>query len=157
MNELERLLIERDCTRVINDYLRFCDSDLMKAASLFTDDATLILEGRSLTYSGRREIDAWFAKQNKAWLAGRLVLAHMASQITVDVKDSDHAAAHALVMLFRSEWDAAQGPCPKLAPVIFDASDELVRTPEGWKMLKRVCSPFTFESPEGKWSNPWAR
>lgn len=157
MNDLERIIIERDCTRVMNDYGYLCDHDLMEAARLYTDDSALIQKGRSETIRGRKEIDAWFQKLQDAVSAGKLVLRHVVTQIRVDVRDADHADGHSLVMLFRSEWDTTQGPCPTLAPVMFNADDEFVRTPQGWKISKRVTWPYAFEAPEGKWSTPWAR
>lgn len=157
MNSLERLVIEHECARVIYDYALFVDFvDPMKGAGLFTDDGTLVLKNRSQTLD-RKEIDVMCQGQKDSQRAGRLVQRHFLTNMMVDVKDADHAGSRVQVMLYRADWDSAKGSAPMVAPVLFRWEDELVRTPEGWRISKHVVYAADFQSPEATWSSPWVR
>lgn len=158
MNDLERLLIEQDCTRLFCDYANFVDFDEPeKTVGLYTDDGSLVLRNRGTTLSSLKEIEALCQSQREAQRAGKLLQRHVLSQIRIDVKDSDHATGQARVTLYRAEWDLAQGPCPRVHPVIFVWENEFVRTSKGWKMFKHTISPISFEAPETRFSSPWGR
>ncbi|WP_164935234.1 nuclear transport factor 2 family protein [Bradyrhizobium zhanjiangense] len=157
MNTLERLAIEYECTRALHEYTRLVDYvDPLKAARMITDDGSLVLENRSQTLSGRKEMDAMYKQQSEGMLAGKMLWRHFLSTLIVDVKDSDHATSEATVLLFRSAWDTSKGPCPNIAPEIFQWRDEYVRTPDGWRISKHVVTPFAFKSPEAQFAtNPY--
>lgn len=158
MDDLERLLIERECTRLITEYAKFVDYvDPMKAGGLLTDDGSLVLNNRhpSVTMSGRKELDAGvYQKQQEAVFNGRLLQWHVLSNIIVDVKDSEHASSETRVMLFVTDWDSVRGAAPTVKPHIFRWEDEYVRTREGWRISRHTCTPMVFMSPEleARWS-----
>ncbi|QQO23674.1 nuclear transport factor 2 family protein [Bradyrhizobium diazoefficiens] len=158
MNDLERLLIERECTRLLYEYGNFVDFvDPMKAARLLAEDCSLVLKFRGQTLRGRSEFERLYQGQKEAQAAGRLLQRHVITNPIIDVKKSDHATGQVRVTLYRAEWDLAQGPCPKVSPVLFIWNDEFVQTPEGWRIRKHEVSEFAFESPEARWpSPPWA-
>lgn len=158
MNDLEQLLIEQACTRLVNEYVRRIDTiDTMKGYELFTDDCQLILRNRSKTFNGRKEYEHIAQNQKDGQHTGKYLQRHIVSGIMIDVKDSDHASGSCLVLLYRSKWDLANGPSPVLAPEMFHWHDEFVRTPDGWKYSKHEISPFVYVSPEAQWPTPWAK
>ncbi|MFK4719302.1 hypothetical protein ABIE89_000402 [Bradyrhizobium niftali] len=157
MNDLERLLIEQACTRLINEYVRRIDTvDTTKGFELFTDDCKLILNNRAKTFNGRNEYQHIAENQKDGQFAGKYLQRHIVSGIIIDVKDSERASGACLVLLYRSRWDLAKGPSPVLAPEMFHWFDDFVRTHEGWKISKHELSPIVYASPEAHWPNPWA-
>ncbi|QQO23717.1 nuclear transport factor 2 family protein [Bradyrhizobium diazoefficiens] len=158
MNDLERLLIEHKCTRLIYDYANFVDFDEpVKAADLFTDDGSLVLKNRGKTLSGRKEFETLYQNQQAGQRSGKLLQRHVVSQVMIDIKDADHASSQSRITLYRAEWDLKQGPCPQVHPVIFVWEDEFVRTSEGWKISKHTVLPMAFEAPETHFTSPWGR
>lgn len=151
MNDLERLLIEHQCTRLFHEFIREKQyGDLLKAARYFVDDARIFLKNRGQTLDGRKEIDEHYGRLRDETLAGRVLARYFLSALVVDVKDSNHASSHVDVMGIRRFWDVSQGPCPTIAPEIFCWEHEYVRTPDGWKFCHQVTTPKSFESPEAQ-------
>ncbi|MCC8982869.1 nuclear transport factor 2 family protein [Bradyrhizobium acaciae] len=158
MNDLEQLLIEHKCTRLIYDYANLVDFDEpVKAAHLFTDDGSLVLKNRGKTLTGRKEVEALYQNQQDGQRSGKLLQRHVVSQVMIDIKDADHASSQSRITLYRAEWDIQQGPCPHVHPVIFVWEDKFVRTSEGWKIAEHTVLPIAFEALEARFSSPWGR
>jgi hypothetical protein len=71
MDNLQMLLIERECTRLICEYANLVDFDEPeKAARLFTDDGSLILKNRGKTLKGRKEFETLYKNQREGQRSG---------------------------------------------------------------------------------------
>ncbi len=135
MNDLERLLAERACERLIYEYARRIDSGEGAAiAELFTADA--IWEG-DIRLEGSGEIGAWFAR--RAALTRR-TSRHVCANVVVDVLGPDEAVARCLLVNYRHDRreDDAEAPAPaRLPKYMGDIHDRFRRTPDGWRFDER--------------------
>ena len=81
MNEIERMVAERACERLIVEYSRRVDfGEAARIADLFTDDATW--EGVELLLTGQQEIREWFSRRQDL---ERRVSRHICTNIAVDL------------------------------------------------------------------------
>jgi hypothetical protein len=136
MDDLQRVLAERACERLIVEYCRLVDYGNAGAiAGLFTEDATW--EGTDLVLDGRDEIRAWFERR-----AGvtRRVSRHVCTNVAVDVTSDDEAQSICLLINYRH--DRREGdmslPVPADHPkYVGEIRDRFRRTPEGWRFASR--------------------
>jgi hypothetical protein len=135
MDEIERLLIERDCTRLSVDYGRFVDfGQASRAAELFTEDGVCELSaGR---FEGIGQIRDFFAKrQAQAGVVSR----HVMTNITIDVDDADHARGLIYLTFYRVAGDPGEPAPLGLPSYVGSYADEYRRTPEGWRIAARIA------------------
>ncbi|WP_160573514.1 nuclear transport factor 2 family protein [Actinomadura physcomitrii] len=133
---MERLLIERDCTRLSVDYGRFVDfGQAAKVAELFTDDGVCELSaGR---FEGIDQIRAFFEKRQQQT---DVVSRHVSTNITIDVHDADRATGLVYLTFYRVVHQG-DGPAPLGPPSFIGSySDEYRRTPDGWRFASRIGS-----------------
>jgi hypothetical protein len=132
LNDIERLLIERDCIALSNSYghaIDFSDPDLM--ASLFAADGRWLPSGGSA--QGPKAIHDYLARQ-----VGRpYVTRHILTNTRIEVIDRDHAKGTAYLTMYR--YDPAHPESIKtLSPALVGVlTDEYVRTPQGWRFQLR--------------------
>jgi ketosteroid isomerase-like protein len=140
MDELDRLLVERSCERLINEYSRLVDfGEAAAVADLFTEDARW--QGTDLLLEGREEIRAWFTKREGVT---RRVSRHVFTNVTVEVLSASEAKSLSYMINFRH--DRAEGdetfPVPMEVPKwVGEAHDEFRLTEEGWRFSSRLVVP----------------
>lgn len=140
MDELDRILVERSCERLINEYSRLVDfGEAAAVADLFTEDARW--EGTDLILTGREEIRAWFEKREAVT---RRVSRHVFTNVVVDVLSESEAKALSYMINFRH--DRPEGdetvPVPMEVPKwMGEARDTFRLTDEGWRFSSRRVEP----------------
>ena len=136
MDDVERLLAERACERLIMEYARRVDfGNASGIADLFTVDARW--EGTNLLLDGQDEIRAWFTKREAVT---RRVSRHLCVNVMVDVLSRDEAQAMSLLVNYRH--DRREGDTTLPVPVevpkyIGELHDRFRRTPDGWRFSGR--------------------
>src|SRR5262249_39545342 len=101
MDELERLLIERACTRLSLDYARLVDfGEAARVTDLFSEDGVCQLTAGRM--EGRAAIKDFFDRRQATQ---NVVSRHVCTNITVDVVDSDRATGVVYLTFYRVEHD----------------------------------------------------
>ena len=136
LTETERRAIELDCERLIKRYVNLSDAqDWPALAALYTEDARFARPSQPGVFiEGREAILASFLA--RAPRAQR----HVVANVVVDVESTDHARAFSVIVLYQGDR-APEGELPAMdakSPLVGTFSDELVRTPEGWRFAERV-------------------
>jgi hypothetical protein len=139
MTPLDRLLIERSCERLVNDYCRFVDfGEAARMAELFTEDGEWISAGGSMR--GRAELLAAFGARQEL---GRRTSRHVCTNVSIDVLNPHQAVG--LCYLINYRHDAAEdGPAMVPAPIdhakfMGEYHDRFVHTADGWRFASRRC------------------
>ena len=108
MDDLERLLAERACERLIVEYCRLVDfGEAARIADLFTEDG--VWSGVDLVLDGREEIRAWFVKRQGL---ERRVSRHICTNIGVDVLSPDEARSVCYLVNYRHDRRAGDETSP---------------------------------------------
>ena len=136
MNEIDVLLIERACQRVIVDSATFNDRrEFAALAALYTADGVVVrpsgerLEGR--------------AAIAEAYAAGpsERVTRHLCANVRVEVDGPDAARATTVVLIVSGQRsddpDATFGVVPSERHMVGEFADRLLRTDEGWRIAER--------------------
>lgn len=141
MDELQRLLAERACERLINEYARRVDfGQASKIADLFTEDARW--EGDQV-FEGRERIREWFEGRQGVT---RRVSRHVCTNVMVEVLSPTEARSHCYMINYRH--DRAEGddslPVPTEVPkYVGELHDTFRLTDEGWLFSgRRVTVAF---------------
>lgn len=140
MDDIERMLIERACERLIMLYAQHADFYEPEAvAGLFAEDAVLNRgEGDAI---GRPAILAAFRKRRRDAL-----VRHVSTNVVIDVVDGNTARGTSMMMLFR-RFGTADTPQPMDPPeMIVNYHDRFRRTPDGWRFAQR-SAVRVFERP----------
>lgn len=136
MNELNRLLAERACERLIVEYTQRVDfGRAAEIADLFCADGEW--QGTDLHLTGREQIRDWFTKRQGVT---RRVSRHVCTNIAVDVVSEDEARSSCYMINYRH--DRREGdlslPVPAEVPkFIGELHDRFRREPEGWRFASR--------------------
>jgi hypothetical protein len=142
MTELDALLIERACSKLIADYAYFADHGPREAfAALFTDEGVLSLPTGEAR--GRAAIAA-------NGLPPGLVSQHSMSNIRVQVLSADAAEGTSYLTLYmaRRPDPSRPGETKIAAPTNVGVyTDRYVRTPEGWRIASRRYEPSIVRAP----------
>lgn len=134
MDDIERMLIERACERLVVEYCHFVDhGEASKIAGQFTDDG--IWTSPDNTMTGRAEIEAGFARREKVT---RRKSRHVCTNLLIDVIDQDTAEGVVYLTLYRHD-DSAEAPVrPSEVPdIVGEYRDRFVRTDDGWRFQRR--------------------
>jgi len=139
MDDLERLLIERRCERLVFDYAAFVDfGEASRIADLFALDG--VWEGEGIRMEGRDAIRNGFSRRQGVT---RRVSRHVCTNVRIDVLGDDEARGVSYLINYR--FDRREGDDPALpAPAghpkfVGEYRDRFVRTPEGWRFAHRDC------------------
>jgi ketosteroid isomerase-like protein len=126
VNELDRLLVEQACHRVVVDYARWLDAgDGARFRALFTSDAVWDMAGH-LRLEGGDAITERLVKER----AERSI--HVVSNVAIDVVSADEATGFARFVNYRG---AAGGrPVPRY---VGRYVDRFTRTADGWRIAHR--------------------
>jgi ketosteroid isomerase-like protein len=125
-------MIEETCTRLALDYARRVDfRDYRAFADLFAEDGVLELAGNRM--DGRETIYKGIAQRPENRHS-----AHVCTNITVDVVDSNNAKGTTYLTLFRKD-DDGKAPYTTSGPdVIGFYRDDYVKTADGWRIAYRT-------------------
>jgi len=138
MDPIERLLIERECERLVTLYCHYVDhGEAQRIADLFTEDGVWTAPGL-VTMAGREELRKGLgARQARTTRTAR----HVCNNLLLDVIDRDHVEGVVYLTLYnfdRKEGEAADVPAPMDLPrMVGEYRDRFVRTPEGWRFSRR--------------------
>ncbi len=136
MDDLERLLAERACERLIMEYCRRVDfGNASGIADLFLPEGRW--EGTDLVLDGQDEIRRWFTDREQLT---RRVSRHLCVNVMVDVLSPDEAES--LCFLVNYRHDRREGdrssPVPMEVPkYLGELHDRFRRTPDGWRFAER--------------------
>ena len=131
MNDLERMLIERACERLVTEYTHLVDhGEAARIADLFTDDGSLLPAAE-----GREAIRAFLqARQDHAGRASR----HVCTNTLIEVHDGDRASGVTYLTLYRHDGEPDRTESPLDGPVYAgEYRDTFVRTADGWRFSRR--------------------
>ena len=135
MDSLERLLIERECERLVMAYCHYIDGGRAKdVADLFSDDGIWVSVDREVI--GRDAIAKVFLdRQNQSGRVSR----HICTNLLIDVIDQNKATGVVYVTLFRHDGPPDRKSSPSGVPtVIGEYRDSFVRTKDGWRFQARM-------------------
>jgi uncharacterized protein (TIGR02246 family) len=134
MDDQKRLLIERECDRLVTRYCHRVDhGEAERVAELFSDDG--IWTGPGVRMEGIEEIRKGFAMRQAN--AGRMSR-HVCQNLLVDVLDEDHAEGVVYVTLYRHDGDPDRKASPLEGPaMVGEYRDRFVRTDAGWRFVER--------------------
>ena len=134
MDDLQRLLIERACARLIVEYCHFVDhGEAAKIAEQFTADGVWTSPGN--TYDGRAAIaEAFRRRQDNAARMSR----HVCSNLLVNVIDENNATGVVYLTLYRHDGETNRRTSPADVPdIVGEYRDTFVRTADGWRFKRR--------------------
>lgn len=134
MDPVQRLLIERDCERLVVDYCHFVDhGEATRIADLFTEDG--VWKSPENTMKGREELQQGFGLRQANT---RRMSRHVCNDFRVDVIDDDHAEGTVYLTLYRHDGDEGRRLSPLEGPqMVGEYRDRFVRTSEGWRIANR--------------------
>jgi len=134
MDDLQKLLIERECERLVTKYCHLVDhGQAAQVAELFTEDG--VWASPEATMTGREQIRAGFQRRQEDTAR---MSRHVCCNLLVEVVDEDHAGGVVYLTLYRADGDPARRVSPSAAPsVVGEYRDRFRRTPDGWRFAKR--------------------
>jgi ketosteroid isomerase-like protein len=145
MDDLQRLMIERACERLVTEYCHVIDhGEAARVAELFTEDGVWASPENTMT--GREAIRASFQRRQN--LTSRLSR-HVCCNLLVEVEDADHATGVVYLTLYRHDSETGRRVGPSAAPeIVGEYRDAFVRTGEGWRFSRRDVG-VTFSAAAG--------
>ncbi|MDZ4762395.1 MAG: nuclear transport factor 2 family protein [Alphaproteobacteria bacterium] len=134
MTDIEKLLIERACERLVVEYCHLTDhGEAARVADLFTEDG--VWSSSENTMNGRDKLRKGF--QRRQDIAARMSR-HVCTNLLVDVIDEDTARGVVYLTLYRHDGEAGRATSPTQAPaMVGEYRDEFKRTPAGWRFHRR--------------------
>ena len=144
MDDLQRLLAERACERLINEYARRVDfGEAAAIADLFTEDARW--EGHQV-FEGQARIREWFEGRQGV---SRRVSRHVCTNALVEVLSPTAARSRCYMINYRHDREEGDDslPVPTEVPkYVGELEDEFRLTDEGWRFSRRRVS-VAFQRP----------
>jgi hypothetical protein len=134
MDDLNRLLIERACERLVTQYCHFVDhGEAERISELFTGDG--VWSSPENTMTGRDAIRAGFAARQKNT---KRMSRHVCSNLLIDVEDETTARGVVYLTLYRHDGEPGRRTSPSAVPAIVgEYRDTFVKTAEGWRFQRR--------------------
>jgi hypothetical protein len=152
MDDLERLVAQRECERLTHRYCRFADfGQASRLAELFTQDGVFALPEMVLT--GRSEIARTFAER-EALTDLRTV--HLCTNLDVEVLDEQNAQGWVYLCLFR-RWrePGSKAPVSTTAPALVAAyEDTYAWTDDRWLIRSRTQHVAFADPADTGWTRP---
>ena len=134
MEALEKMLIERECERLVTQYCHFVDQDeASKIADLFTADAECKLTQIAMT--GQDNIRKAFQKRedNK----GRKSR-HVCTNLLIDVVSPTEAFGTVYIILYFQDGEPGrERSTTDCLQKLGEYRDRFVKTPAGWRFARR--------------------
>lgn len=134
MHDLETLMIERACARLVTRYCHLVDSGAAsRVADLFTEDG--IWSSPEKTMVGRDEIARGFAARERN--AARMSR-HVCNNLLLDIEDGNTARGVVYLTLYRHDGEPGPRTSPLIGPVLVgEYRDRFVQTDAGWRFQRR--------------------
>ncbi|MGA0600974.1 nuclear transport factor 2 family protein [Caulobacter sp. KR2-114] len=134
MDDVERLLIERACARLVARYCHLVDhGEAERVADLFTEDGTWSSPEQMM--DGREAIARGFRRRQDN--RGR-ISRHVCENLLVEVQDAERAAGVVYLTLYREDGPPGRPYATALVPALIgEYRDVFVRTPDGWRIRSR--------------------
>jgi uncharacterized protein (TIGR02246 family) len=135
MDDLQKLLIERACERLVTEYCHYVDhGEAARIADLFTEDG--VWTGGQVVMKGREQLAAGFAqRQANAERMSR----HVCQNFLCRVLDENTAEGVVYLTLYRHDGDPARrfSSLQGQPELVGEYRDRFVRTSEGWRIAER--------------------
>ncbi len=139
MDELQQILAERACERLIVEYCRRVDfGEASGIADLFTDDGRW--EGTDLVLEGREQIRAWFEKREGV---SRRVSRHVCTNVAVALASETEASSLCYMINYRHDRREGDEALPVPAEVpkfVGELHDSFRLTDDGWRFASRLVT-----------------
>ena len=143
MDDLQRLLIERECERLVTLYCHHVDhGEAAKIADLFSQDG--VWAGPGVRMQGKEQLRKGFgAREANTARMSR----HVCNNLLLQVIDDDHAEGTVYLTLYRHDGEEGRRVSPLEGPVLVgEYRDRFVRTEEGWRFEeRRIFTSFLSE------------
>jgi len=133
MDDLERLLIERACERLVHDYANLLDAyDHDGFLKLWAEDAVLDMLGTQ--HRGPEGLRGWLAGREP-----RMICRHLVTNTVTDVIDADTATGRCYTIAFRARNAEGAAPGPVGDPTfVVTYRNHFTRHPQrGWLFARR--------------------
>jgi hypothetical protein len=136
MDELERIVVERACERLIVEYCRRVDyGEAAGIADLFTPDGTW--RGVDLFLDGQDAIREWFTQRQGL---ERRVSRHVCTNVGVEVVSPTEARTLCYLINYRRDRPEGDTTLPVAGDIpkfVGECRDAFRRTDEGWRFSSR--------------------
>jgi hypothetical protein len=134
MNSLDRLLIERECERLVMAYCHYVDRGRAgEVADLFCDEG--IWDSGEREMVGREAIARAFLQRQEN--SGR-ISRHVCTNLLIEVIDAETATGVVYLTLYRHDGPPDRKLAPSDVPaMIGEYRDRFVRTSDGWRFQRR--------------------
>jgi ketosteroid isomerase-like protein len=134
MTDLDRLVIEQACIRLMTRYCYLVDAyDHAALVQLWAEDGVWV--GMKGPMHGHAEMLKYLDAKTVA--LGR----HYISNMIVTVIDADHAEGGAYFNFYTAPGHKGDGPAPAAAPAVSGRyTDRFVRTPAGWRFAHKAIA-----------------
>jgi hypothetical protein len=135
MDDVQRLLIERACERLVYAYCHYVDhGEAAKIADQFTEDG--VWASPEVTRTGREAIARAF--QARQANVGRMSR-HVCSTPLIEAVSEDEARGTTYIQLYRHDGEPGRrvSPLDGLPELVGEYRDVFARTPEGWRFRTR--------------------
>lgn len=134
MDDMQRMLIERACERLVTEYCHFVDhGEAAKIAGQFTENG--VWANPANTLSGREAIAKSFQRRQDNTVR---ISRHVCSNLLINVVDESNATGVVYLTLYRHDGEAGRRASPSDVPdVVGEYRDTFVRTAEGWRFKRR--------------------
>jgi hypothetical protein len=134
MDDVERMLIERACQRLVTEYCHFIDhGEAGRVAELFTEDG--VWGSGENAMNGRDAIARGFGarERNK-----RRMSRHVCNNLLIEVIDETTARGVVYLTLFRHDAEEGRRTSPVGPPaMVGEYRDAFEKTAAGWRFKRR--------------------
>ena len=134
MDVSERVLIERECERLVTLYCHYVDHGAAeRIAELFAKDG--VWRSPEVTMNGEDELRRGFRARQKNQ---KRMSRHVCNNLLIDVVDADNASGCVYLTLYRHDGDEGRAVSPLPGPqLIGEYRDRFVSTADGWRFSER--------------------
>ena len=134
MEQIERLLIENECQRLVTLYCHYIDhGEAERVAELFSKDGRWVSD--QVTMDGVEQIRKGFAQRQAN---AKRMSRHVCNNFHVEVQDEDHAEGCVYLTLYRHDGKEGRALSRLEGPALVgEYRDSFVRTREGWRIANR--------------------
>ena len=131
MNDLERLLAEREITRLVLRYAQLNDAgDFDGLAALFAENGQFVRPSGGAPVTGRAAILASYKERPPR------ISRHLITNILPEIVDEKTATCASTILLYSAP--AGDLPANAAGPALLGGfNDRLIKTSEGWRFLER--------------------
>ena len=134
MEDTEKMLIERECERLVTQYCHFVDHDeATRIADLFAEDGVCDLT--QVSWTGRDRIRKGFqGRENNKKRMSR----HVCNNLLIDVIRPTEAVGTVYITLFFHDGEPGRETSPTdCLQKLGEYKDRFVKTEEGWRFARR--------------------